>query len=53
MALTIWHVRPLATYYFLTTTVILQHAVWGNGDERWYKTYMNVPRVLDSLLERC
>ena len=31
----------------------LQHAVWGNGDERWYSTYMNVPRVLDALLERC
>ena len=20
----------------------LQHAVWGNGDERWYRAYMNV-----------
>lgn len=31
----------------------LQHAVWGNGDERWFKTYMNVPRYMDTLLERC
>lgn len=30
----------------------LQHAVWGNGDERWFKTFMNVPRYMDALLER-
>lgn len=31
----------------------LQHAVWGNGDAWWLKTYMNVPRYMDALLERC
>ena len=29
----------------------LQHAVWGNGDARWFDTFMNVPRYLDKLLE--
>ena len=31
----------------------LSHTVWGNGDARWYNTYMNVPRVVDVLLESC
>ena len=31
----------------------LSHAVWGNGDDRWYKTFMNVPRYVDLLLEEC
>lgn len=30
----------------------LQHAVYGNGDETYYDTYMNVPRMVDTLLER-
>lgn len=30
----------------------LQHAVYGNGDETYYDTYMNVPRMIDLLLER-
>jgi len=30
----------------------LQHAVYGNGDETYYDTYMNVPRMIDTLLER-
>jgi len=30
----------------------LQHAVYGNGDETYYDTYMNVPRMIDHLLER-
>ena len=30
----------------------LQHAVYGNGDETYYDTYMNVPRMIDMLLER-
>merc|ERR1712178_501544 len=30
----------------------LQHAVYGNGDETYFDTYMNVPRVVDILLER-
>ncbi len=30
----------------------LQHAVYGNGDETYYDTYMNVPRMVDMLLER-
>ena len=30
----------------------LQHAVYGNGDETYIDTYMNVPRVLDILLEK-
>ena len=30
----------------------LQHAVWGNGDDRWFRTYMNAPRFIDHLLER-
>ena len=29
----------------------LQHAVWGNGDPRWFDTFMNVPRYIDKLLE--
>ena len=31
----------------------LQHAVWGEGDPRWRKTFMNVPRYMDLLLEEC
>ena len=31
----------------------LQHAVWGNGDERWLNTYMNIPRYVDQLLAEC
>ena len=31
----------------------LQHTVWGNGNDRWFKTFMNVPRNMDALLERC
>ena len=30
----------------------LQHAVYGNGDETYFDTYMNVPRMVDMLLER-
>eukprot|EP00943_MAST-04B_sp_MAST-4B-sp1_P009204 g9204.t1 len=30
----------------------LQHAVYGNGDETYFDTYMNVPRMVDELLER-
>jgi len=31
----------------------LQHAVWGNGHRNWSRTYMNMPRYLDQLLEKC
>jgi sulfite reductase alpha subunit-like flavoprotein len=31
----------------------LQHAVYGNGDETYFKTYMNMPRYVDLLLEKC
>lgn len=31
----------------------LRHVVYGNGDETYFKTYMNVPRYLDLLLEKC
>ena len=31
----------------------LQHAVWGEGDERWRNTFMNVPRVMDLVLQEC
>jgi sulfite reductase alpha subunit-like flavoprotein len=31
----------------------LQHAVYGNGDETYFKTYMNMPRYIDKLLEKC
>jgi len=30
----------------------LQYAVYGNGDETYIDTYMNVPRMLDLLLEK-
>jgi sulfite reductase alpha subunit-like flavoprotein len=30
----------------------LQHAVFGNGDETYFKTYMNMPRYMDLLLEK-
>lgn len=30
----------------------MQHAVYGNGDETYLDTYMNVPRMVDMLLER-
>merc|ERR1711865_32447 len=30
----------------------LQHTVYGNGDETYMDTYMNVPRMVDTLLER-
>lgn len=30
----------------------LQHAVWGNGDPKWLNTFMNIPRYMDTLLER-
>jgi len=30
----------------------LQHCVFGNGDETYYKTYMNMPRYMDLLLEK-
>jgi sulfite reductase alpha subunit-like flavoprotein len=30
----------------------LQHAVYGNGDETYFKTYMNMPRYMDMLLEK-
>ena len=30
----------------------LQFAVYGNGDETYLDTYMNVPRMVDTLLER-
>jgi len=31
----------------------LQHAVYGNGDETYFDTYMNMPRYTDLLLEKC
>jgi len=31
----------------------LQHAVYGNGDETYFKTFMNMPRYMDMLLEKC
>jgi len=31
----------------------LQHAVYGNGDDTYFKTYMNMPRYMDKLLEKC
>jgi len=31
----------------------LHHAVWGSGDQRWFDTFMNVPRYSDQLLEKC
>lgn len=31
----------------------LQHAVFGNGDETYHKTFMNMPRYMDLLLEKC
>jgi len=31
----------------------LQHAVFGNGDDTYFKTYMNMPRYMDLLLEKC
>jgi sulfite reductase alpha subunit-like flavoprotein len=31
----------------------LRHAVYGNGDETYFKTYMNMPRYMDLLLEKC
>lgn len=31
----------------------LQHAVYGNGDDTYFKTFMNMPRYVDLLLERC
>jgi len=30
----------------------LQHAVYGNGDETYFDTYMNMPRYMDLLLEK-
>jgi sulfite reductase alpha subunit-like flavoprotein len=30
----------------------LQHTVFGNGDETYFDTYMNVPRMIDQLLEK-
>merc|ERR1712187_785197 len=31
----------------------LQHAVHGNGDDTYFKTYMNMPRYMGLLLEKC
>ena len=31
----------------------LSHTVWGNGDARWFKTFMSMPRYTDLLLEEC
>merc|ERR1712048_416755 len=31
----------------------LHHAVYGNGDETYFNTYMNMPRYMDMLLEKC
>jgi len=31
----------------------LQHVVYGNGDDTYYNTYMNNPRYIDLLLEKC
>merc|ERR1711904_319620 len=31
----------------------LQHCVYGNGDETYFNTYMNMPRYMDKLLEKC
>lgn len=30
----------------------LRHAVFGNGDDTYFKTYMNMPRYVDQLLEK-
>jgi flavocytochrome c len=30
----------------------LKYAVYGNGDETYFDTYMNVPRMVDNLLEK-
>jgi len=31
----------------------LHHAVYGNGDDTYFNTYMNMPRYMDKLLEKC
>merc|ERR1711935_526524 len=31
----------------------LSHCVYGNGDPEYERTYMNMPRYMDALLERC
>jgi hypothetical protein len=31
----------------------LRHCVYGNGDETYFNTYMNMPRYMDMLLEKC
>jgi len=31
----------------------LHHTVYGNGDETYFNTYMNIPRYMDKLLEKC
>jgi hypothetical protein len=31
----------------------LKHVVYGNGDETYFNTYMNNPRYIDMLLEKC
>jgi len=31
----------------------LRHTVYGNGDDTYFKTYMNMPRYMDLLLEKC
>merc|ERR1711904_167770 len=30
----------------------LKHVVYGNGDETYFNTYMNMPRYMDRLLEK-
>jgi sulfite reductase alpha subunit-like flavoprotein len=30
----------------------LQHVVYGNGDDTYFKTFMNMPRYMDMLLEK-
>merc|ERR1712028_45952 len=31
----------------------LSHCVYGNGDPEYERTYMNMPRYMDALLEKC
>ncbi|GMH76878.1 hypothetical protein TrLO_g5094 [Triparma laevis f. longispina] len=30
----------------------LEHAVFGNGNTKWFKTYMSIPRLIDSKLTK-
>jgi hypothetical protein len=37
----------------LKPLVGVQHAVFGNGNPMYEETYMNVPRLVDIMLEKC